>query len=95
VTRDVAAGKLATSLTAMAPASKTSGDPAVLVGAALDALAVVSGDRVIAAYSEHLAGTPPLFVERPDRFLARAGWRRPVTLREPRLPAGGAANGGR
>lgn len=96
VTADTAAGRLAARLASMVPAAKTSGDPAVLVGAAHDALAVVSGDRVIAAYREHLAGTPPQFVERPDRFLARAGWRRPVTHREPRrLAAGGAAGGGR
>lgn len=96
VTQDAAAGRLAASLTAIAPASKTNGDPAVLVGAARDALAVVSAERVIAAYCEHLDGTPPQFVERPDRFLARAGWRRPVTHREPRrLAAGGAAGGGR
>jgi len=96
VTQGAAAGSLAASLTAIAPGSKTSGDPAVLVGAAHDALAVVSADRVIAAYHEHLAGTPPQFVERPERFLARAGWKRPVTHREPRRPAaGGAAGGGR
>ncbi|MBM3537651.1 MAG: hypothetical protein FJX55_07425, partial [Alphaproteobacteria bacterium] len=68
LTPGVAAGSLAASLTAIAPGSKTSGDPAVLVGAAHDALAVVSADRVIAAYHEHLAGTPPQYVERPDRF---------------------------
>jgi len=95
VTADTAADRLAQRLASMVPASKTSGDPAVLVGAVHDALVVVSADRVIAAYREHLDGTPPQYVERPDRFLARAGWKRPVTHREPRrLAAGGAAGGG-
>jgi hypothetical protein len=88
------AAALAMRLAAMVPAAKTNGGD--LVAAAHDALVVVSADRVIAAYGEHLAGTPPQFVERPDRFLARAGWKRPITHREPRRPAaGGAAGGGR